>query len=169
MEISVGDNVEFFFNEYKKAVIEDVLPRKNQLIRPNVANVDVAAIVVASVPQPDFVLVDKIILNCYIQDIKPVIIVNKSDINCEEFFDQIYKEYGDNIFRINKFNRIAINIDQTYLDDKELLKKLISLCEENNLPAGFVSLEIPEDMIPSNKEKIKALASQLEKYKIGFC
>ena len=92
-------------------------------------------------------------------------LITESIIN---FIGHIYKEYGNNIFRINKFNRIAINIDQTYLDDKELLKKLISLCEENNLPAGFVSLEIPEDMIPENKEKIKDLATQLEKYKILF-
>ena len=92
-------------------------------------------------------------------------LITESIIN---FIGHIYKEYGNNIFRINKFNRIAINIDQTYLDDKELLKKLISLCEENNLPAGFVSLEIPEDMIPENKDKIRALATQLEKYKILF-
>lgn len=92
-------------------------------------------------------------------------LITESIIN---FIGHIYKEYGNNIFRINKFNRIAINIDQTYLDDKELLTKLISLCEENNLPAGFVSLEIPEDMIPDNKEKIKDLATQLEKYKILF-
>lgn len=119
IEISVGDNVEFFFNEYKKAVIEDILPRKNELIRPNVANVDVAAIVVASVPQPDFVLVDKIILNCYIQDIKPVLIVNKSDINGEEFFEQINKEYGDAVSQI-----ISVSAETDYnLDEiKQALK-----------------------------------------------
>ena len=92
-------------------------------------------------------------------------LITESIIN---FIGHIYKEYGNNIFRINKFNRIAINIDKTYLDDKELLTKLVSLSEENNLPAGFVSLEIPEDMIPENKDKIKALADQLEKYKILF-
>ena len=92
-------------------------------------------------------------------------LITESIIN---FIGNIYKEYGNNIFKINKFNRIAINIDQTYLDDKELLTKLITLCEENNLPNGFVSLEIPEDLIPDNKEKIKSLASQLEKYKILF-
>ncbi|MBR2030364.1 MAG: ribosome small subunit-dependent GTPase A [Clostridia bacterium] len=119
IEISVGDNVEFFFNEYKKAVIEDILPRKNELIRPNVANVDVAAIVVASVPQPDFVLVDKIILNCYIQDIKPVIVVNKSDINEQEFFEQISKEYGDAVSQI-----ISVSAETDYnLDEiKQALK-----------------------------------------------
>jgi len=100
LEISVGDNVKFSFNEYKKAVIEDVLPRKNALFRPNVANVDVAAIVVASIPQPDFVLVDKIILNCYLQDIRPVLIVNKSDINSEEFVSRIESEYKDSVSQI---------------------------------------------------------------------
>ena len=80
----------------------------------------------------------------------------------------MYKEYGNNIFKINKFNRIAINIDHTYLDNEELLTKLISLCEENHLPAGFISLEIPEEMIPENKEKIKKLATTLSKYKIMF-
>ena len=92
-------------------------------------------------------------------------LITESIIN---FVGTMYKEYGNNIFKINKFNRIAINIDQTYLDNKGLLTKLIKLCEENNLPNGFVSLEIPEEMIPDNKEKIRALASQLEKYKILF-
>ena len=92
-------------------------------------------------------------------------LITESIIN---FIGNMYKEYGKNIFKINEFNRIAINIDQTYLEDKELLPNLIHICEENNLPNGFISLEIPEEMIPDNKGKIKALASQLEKYKILF-
>lgn len=92
-------------------------------------------------------------------------LITESIIN---FIGNLYKEYGNNIFKINKFSRVSINIDQTYLDDKELFDKLISLCEENNLPNGFISLEIPEELIPENKDKIKYLASQLEKYKILF-
>ena len=91
--------------------------------------------------------------------------ITESIIN---FVGTMYKEYGNNIFKINKFNRIAINIDQTYLGNKELLSRLIILCEENKLPNGFVSLEIPEEMIPENKANIKALANQLQKYKILF-
>lgn len=91
--------------------------------------------------------------------------ITESIIN---FVGMMYKEYGNNIFKINQFNRIAINIDQTYLDNEELVAKLISLCEENHLPNGFVSLEIPEEVIPNNKEKIRSFASQLEKYKILF-
>ena len=92
-------------------------------------------------------------------------LITESIIN---FIGMMYKEYGNNIFKINKFSRIAINIDQTYLDDKELFTKLIAACEENNLPNGFISLEIPEDLVPNNKDKIKLLATQLTKYKILF-
>ena len=92
-------------------------------------------------------------------------LITESIIN---FIGMMYKEYGNNIFKINKFNRIAINIDQTYLDDEELITKLISLCEENDLPNGFISLEIPEDLVPNNKENIRILATQLQKYKILF-
>ncbi len=96
---------------------------------------------------------------------KKTALITESIIN---FIGTMYKEYGNNIFKINKFDRIAINIDQTYLDDEELITKLISLCEENNLPNGFISLEIPEDLVPNNKEKIKHFADQLAKYKILF-
>ena len=84
------------------------------------------------------------------------------------FIGNMYKEYGNNIFKINKFNRIAINIDQTYLEDTGLITNLIKVSEDNNLPNGFVSLEIPEDVIPQNKGRIKELASILSKYKIMF-
>lgn len=61
-------------------VIDKVYPRKNALVRPYVSNVDVCVIVVAPEPEPDFLLVDKIIVNCLEQGIKPVIAANKSDI-----------------------------------------------------------------------------------------
>ena len=92
-------------------------------------------------------------------------IITESIIN---FIGALYKEYGNNIFLINKFNRIAINIDQTYLNERKLLSKLIVLCEENHLPAGFISMEIPEDVVPTHKERIKELASELSRYKIRF-
>lgn len=92
-------------------------------------------------------------------------LVTESIIN---FIGAMYKEYGNNVFKINKFNRIAINIDQTYLENKELIKQIVKLCEENKLPNGFISMEIPEDLIPNNRDKIKALAEELSKYKIMF-
>ena len=92
-------------------------------------------------------------------------LVTESIIN---FIGNLYKEYGKGVFKINKFNRIAINIDQTYLGDDKLIQELVKLSTENNLPKGFISMEIPEDVIPNNKDKIKHLADELRKYEIMF-
>ena len=50
------------------------------MIRPYIANLDVLFIVIAPLPEPDFNLVEKLLLNCHEQKITPVIILNKSDI-----------------------------------------------------------------------------------------
>ena len=92
-------------------------------------------------------------------------LITESIIN---FIGEMYKEYGNNVFRINHFNRIAINIDQTYLKDQSLLPEIVKLSVENKLPSGFISMEVPEDIIPNNKEQIKALADALSKYHILF-
>ena len=92
-------------------------------------------------------------------------LVTESIIN---FVGNMYKEYGKNVFKINKFNRIAINLDETYLGEAETVDQLIKLCVDNDLPKGFVSMEIPEDIIPNHKDKIKHLAEELSKYEITF-
>lgn len=85
--IFVGDQVEFGEN------ITKVLKRKNLLIRPPVANIDKMFIVFAPAPKPDFVLVDKMIIYCHLNDIEPVLVINKSDLCNEEFIDNIKKSY----------------------------------------------------------------------------
>lgn len=78
--IFVGDYVEIF-KERDSYVIEEILPRKNKLIRPYVSNIDVCFIMIASEPAPDFTLVDKIIVNCLFENVEPVLVQNKSDID----------------------------------------------------------------------------------------
>lgn len=51
--------------------------------RPNVANVDIVAIVVGRPPEPDFYLIDKLIGICTINSIDVVLIVNKLDLESE--------------------------------------------------------------------------------------
>lgn len=86
--IYVGDNVVF------SDTIEKVKTRKNLLIRPPVANLDKMFIVVSFLPKPDFALVDKMIIYCYLKDITPIIVINKIDIAPKEFIEQIEKDYG---------------------------------------------------------------------------
>lgn len=83
----VGDYVEFGES------ITKVLPRKNLLVRPPLANLDRLFIVVCPKPKPDFVLVDKILIYCMLKDIEAYIVINKSDIADEEFLQNITKSY----------------------------------------------------------------------------
>lgn len=86
--IYVGDYVEFDEN------ITKVLPRKNLLIRPPMANIDKLFIVLAPSPKPDFVLIDKMIIYCHLNDITPCIVVNKEDLCDEQFAEKIKEDYA---------------------------------------------------------------------------
>lgn len=92
-DILVGDDVTFSIIERKRGTVDSVLPRRNRMLRPEVANVDIAMIVIAPEPYPDLLLVDKIIINCYNQDIQPVIVINKCDLACEQFVSHIRENY----------------------------------------------------------------------------
>lgn len=75
LDVFVGDYV-----ETDGSVIEKVYERKNCMIRPYIANLDVLYITVAPVPEPDWNLVEKLLLNCHEQKITPVLIINKCDL-----------------------------------------------------------------------------------------
>ena len=94
-EILVGDIVEFV-KDRDVFIIEKVQKRKNQLIRPYVSNIDTCLIVISPIPEPDFLLVDKIIVNCLHQNIEPILVLNKIDLgkidvsDYVDLFDVIY-------------------------------------------------------------------------------
>lgn len=74
----VGDNVEI---DIKEKVIDKIIPRRNSLKRPVVANID-SAIIVASVRKPnlDLMLLDKMISMISYNDIRPIICFSKIDL-----------------------------------------------------------------------------------------
>ena len=79
----VGDNVmvDIIDEEKKKGNISEILERKNQLIRPAVANVDQAMIVFAvKKPNPNLNLLDRFLVMMEFQNIETVICFNKIDI-----------------------------------------------------------------------------------------
>ncbi len=92
----IGDNVVLAEcdTEGLTAVVEEILPRKNSLIRPAVANVDRIVFVLAAVaPQPDLLLLDKMLAAARYKGISCVIVVNKSDQN-REIADELCKAYS---------------------------------------------------------------------------
>lgn len=81
----VGDHVEIAPGEGEEhGWILRILPRRNELERPPVANIDVIAIVVAAAtPDPDLMLADRLMLNARRAGIEVRLVVNKVDLDPE--------------------------------------------------------------------------------------
>ena len=92
----VGDNVmvDIIDEEKKKGNISEILERKNQLIRPAVANVDQAMIVFAvKKPNPNLNLLDRFLVMMEFQNIETVICFNKTDIGDDDYMNQLQTIY----------------------------------------------------------------------------
>ena len=132
---TVGDRVIFDEN---KLIITDILERKNILVRPPIANIDQALIVMSTInPTFSTYLVDKLITIIEFNNIKPIICLSKLDLlNNKEIEDYIdyYKSIGyevvlntelDKIKKLLK-NKITVLTGQSGVGKSTLLNKLDS-------------------------------------------
>ena len=91
---AIGDFVDILV-ENGKGSIEKIYPRTSYLIRPTVANIDVLVIVVAAAePEPNILLIDKLLVNSENVGISPVILINKTDVKSGEELKEIYEKAG---------------------------------------------------------------------------
>lgn len=101
MRLLVGDRVEVDFDEQGNAVIDRILDRKNALIRPPLANLDVLFVVVsAASPDPIYENIDKLTAIAEHNRVRPVIVVTKSDLDPKsaERIIEIYHRTGYDVF-----------------------------------------------------------------------
>ena len=131
----VGDRVIINTSEM---IIEKILPRKNELIRPKVANIS-QGLIVQSLKNPllDTNLIDKILVELEFNSIKPVICFTKKDLLSKEeyndlsniitYYKKLYPVYfNTEIDKIKKIfkNEITVFIGQTGAGKSTLLNKL---------------------------------------------
>ena len=142
----VGDIVEF---DEKDNIIKKILPRKNELIRPPIANIDQALILV-SCAQPNFSsnLLDKMLVVIEYNNVKPVICFTKYDLlrDTKEIDEVIiyYKSIGYNVYinddvdNIKKIlsDKVSVLTGQTGVGKSSLLNKLKT---DLNLATGEIS------------------------------
>ncbi len=90
---TVGDRVRFTPGQGEEdGWLEEILPRRSLLLRPSVANVDTLMLVLASVPQPDMLLIDKLIVRAQRGNMTAALCVNKLDLG-GELAREIEREY----------------------------------------------------------------------------
>jgi len=74
-----------------------ILPRKNELVRPTIANLDSLIITLSATdPAPDFQLADKLLTVCWLNQIEPILCITKTDLlnNQAESIEQAYRPSG---------------------------------------------------------------------------
>ena len=128
--LAVGDFVKFEVVENTSAVICEILDRKTFIKRPKISNISQIILVVSmNMPKPDLLMLDKQIAFAEFSEIKPIIVLNKVDLEDEEKIDEIKNIYEKIGYRVIKtIAKQGIGID----DVKNVLKGNVSAFSGNS-------------------------------------
>ncbi|MBC6910571.1 ribosome small subunit-dependent GTPase A, partial [Lactobacillus reuteri] len=126
----VGDHVEFSAENQQEGYLLKILPRRNQLVRPPVANVDMA-VVVTSAKEPAFSanLLDRQLIALEAQDVTPLIYFSKTDLLTDDEYQQLlptiegYRKIGYHVYAA----RELFNPDQLVSLMEELKGNIVTM------------------------------------------
>ena len=110
--LATGDMVSFQMGEKDEGMIKKVLPRKNFLLRPTIANLDLLVVTFACA-SPDFsyLLADKLFALAELAKIPAILVLNKKDIAPDGLIDEVkatYEKIGYEVFAISADNNEGI-------------------------------------------------------------
>lgn len=95
-----GDKVVINIPEEGFASIEEIIPRKNKLKRPALANIDILVIVCSTVdPEPNFTVIDKMTAAAVNNNMEPVIVVSKNDLKNGDKLAAIYRNAEISVYQ----------------------------------------------------------------------
>ncbi|WP_163192611.1 ribosome small subunit-dependent GTPase A [Clostridium thermarum] len=170
----VGDRVEIAVKN-NKGVIEKILPRTSELIRPNVANVT-QAFVVFSIKSPDINLdlLNRFLVICESNNLNIVLFINKRDLAAgqdlkfiENYFGRIGYKYhfigakaGEGLEEAGKYlkNNVTVVCGPSGAGKSTMINRL---CGSNVMETGEISEK-------NNRGKHTTRHSQLIAVKDGF-
>lgn len=105
----VGDRVIFSVldEENLKGVIDEIKPRKSELIRPPIANIEKIMITFAvKEPKPNLTLLDKFIIFSEMENLEIIIVLTKTDLDDEEIRKNIEEEFTNIGYKV-----IAVSVE----------------------------------------------------------
>lgn len=119
----VGDKVKIqvLDEENRKAVIEEIIQRTTYIKRPKMSNITQIILVISSKnPKPDLLLLDKQLAFAEYLKIKPIIVLNKTDLDKNKEFEQIrniYEKIGYSVIKTEAKNLKGIQELKSILKD----------------------------------------------------
>lgn len=115
----VGDNVKIGFSEQGEPVIEEILPRKNELLRPPISNIDRLFIVLSVCdPVPNLYNVDRLIAIAEHKGIEPFLVISKVDLGDSREFCRIYEKAGFPVVEVSAKTGEGIDMLGSMLHNK---------------------------------------------------
>ncbi len=152
--ITVLDEIE------KECSVDDILPRKNWLVRPSVANIDHVFIVFAlKNPNPNLDLLDKFILVCEHNDLELTICLNKSDLLLKDeqvAIKELYESIGYEVILLSTYEDSGI---------KELKEKIMNKVSVFAGPSGVGKSSIFNKLFPDANMEIGGLSEKIQRGK----
>lgn len=158
----VGDNVELDILDEEKKLghIASILPRKNDLIRPAVANVDQALIIFAvTKPEPNFNLLDRFLILMEQKELPCIICFNKQDLFSEEEkseLSKIYEKAGHTVLFVSAL------MEQGIAELRELLEGKTTTVAG---PSGVGKSSIINCLQPDVQMETGAISEKIERGK----
>lgn len=149
----VGDEVIFESSNQTDGYLLEILPRKNELVRPPVANVD-QGVVVTSLVEPNFSynLLDRFLVTLEYEGIEPIIFLTKADLVKDlaamKAIDETYqaigyhvitsKAEGEDLLELQRYfpERITVFMGQSGAGKSTLLNRIVP---ELALETGVIS------------------------------
>lgn len=118
----VGDTVKISVNVNAENTIDDIIDRKNSLVRPPLANLDQLFIVASLVdPNINTTVIDRLIGIAELKNIEPIIVLTKIDLSQDaEYYKNIYEKAGFKVILCDN------NTGRGSNEVKELIKGKIS-------------------------------------------
>lgn len=103
-----GDRVILSDIDGNTAVVDKILPRKNSIVRPPLANVDCMVFVVSTCePAPNLTLLDKFLAIAEYKEIRSIIAVTKVDLRENSSLEDIYRNSGAEFLEVDYENEAS--------------------------------------------------------------
>lgn len=167
----VGDNVVIDDLEDRKAYITEILPRKNEIKRPNISNID-QILLFSTIKDPILNLynLDKYLAMCEYKNMDVVIVLSKIDLCDEEEvedFEKIYNNIGYELVSLDNYDNFPKDRILDILKNKTSAVSGASGVGKSTFLNNLIDIEVETGSISEKSKRGKNTTRHTEIFKIG--